>query len=457
VAALRRLLVLGATGDLTGRYLLPALAELLHAGRVTDELEVAGIARDDWDTSRFRAHAEDQLALHGDHLSPGARDELVGRLGYRTGDVTDARTIAAAIADLGAPLVVYLALPPVLFLPVIDTLADIGLAEGSRVVVEKPFGTDLGSAQQLNGRLHECFDEDAVFRVDHFLGMQTVQNLLGLRFGNRVFEPLWCAEHIERVDIVWDETVGLEGRAGYYDETGALRDMVQNHLLQLLALTAMECPSGLDERSLRDAKVEVLRAVRSLEAAEVASSTGRARYTAGGVGDRSLPGYVDEEGVDETRGTETLAAVDFHIDNGRWEGVPFRLRTGKALAADRRYVRVQFEPAPAMPFSPSAAPRANALTMSMDPDSIVLDLNLNGSGDPFRLDATHLDLDLAPSELSPYARILLDAFEGNPALSIRDDEAEESWRIVEPILAAWKHGASPLVDYVAGSEGPDRD
>jgi glucose-6-phosphate 1-dehydrogenase len=454
MAKLARLLLLGATGDLTNRYLLPALAELVASGNVPDDLEVLGVARDELDTESFKARAREQLEEHGSNVPVEARDELVARLRYQRGDVTDSRTIDEAVEALDGPLIAYLALPPFLFEEVIDALARSGLDDRSRLVVEKPFGTDLTSARRLNERLHACFPEEAVFRVDHFLGMQTVRNLLGLRFGNRVFEPLWCAEHIEAIDITWDETVALEGRAGYYDTTGALRDMIQNHLLQLLALTAMECPSALDEQGLRDAKVEALRSVRRPDHDEVGASTTRARYTAGEVGDRSLPAYADEDGVDGERRTETFAFLELFVDNDRWRGVPFRLRTGKALDADRRLIRIRFREAPPLPFSHDETPPANDLSMTMDPDRISFRLNLNASGDPFGLEPASLDLELAAPDLSAYARVLLDAFDGSPALSIRDDEAEESWRIIEPILDAWTRGATPLVEYRAGSSGP---
>ena len=249
-----RVMILGATGDLTGRYLLPALAELLDAGCMPSDVEIVGVARDAWDDHRFRTHALERLERHAPALSRAARHGLAERLSYVAGDVTDAQTVLEAAAGTTGAVVAYLALPPKVFAPAISALTEAGLGPGSRVVVEKPFGTDLASARRLNSVLHRHFPESTVFRMDHFLGKQTVQNILGLRFANRLFAPLWCSSHIERVDIVWDETVALEGRAGYYDEAGALRDMVQNHLLQVLCLVAMERPAGLGEAPLRDAK-----------------------------------------------------------------------------------------------------------------------------------------------------------------------------------------------------------
>jgi glucose-6-phosphate 1-dehydrogenase len=305
--------------------------------------------------------------------------------------------------------------------------------------------------------LHEVAPEEQVFRIDHFLGKQTVQNVLGLRFANRIFEALWNAQHVEAVDIVWDETLALEGRAGYYDAAGALRDMVQNHLIQLLCLLAMEPPVTLDERSLRDRKVDVLRAVRRPTLDDVRRHTLRARYRAGSAGGTTVPAYVDEPGVDPERRTETFAAVTLFVDNWRWAGVPFRLRSGKALGADRHEVRVRFRPVPHLAFDQDQDqdPQPNVLRLHVDPDRVTLEVNLNGAGDPFRLERAGMAVVLAPQELSAYARLLLDIFAGDPVLSIRADEAEEAWRFIEPILDGWRNDATPLLEYPAGSSGPD--
>jgi glucose-6-phosphate 1-dehydrogenase len=449
-----RFLILGATGDLTGRYLLPALAELADAGCLPDDAEIVGVATESWDDRQFQAHASRRLDVHAGGVSPAARARLVGRLRYIGGDVTEAQTLRAASAGAPGPVIAYLALPPAVFGPSLGALAAAGLGGRARVVVEKPFGTDLASARELNRLLSGSFPERSVFRMDHFLGKQTVQNIVGLRFANRLFDPLWCTGHVERVDIVWDETIALEGRAGYYDRTGALRDMVQNHLLQLLCLVAMERPDGLGEGPLRDAKVQVLRAVRHFDHHEVARHTVRARYTAGTAGSRQVPDYAVEDGVDPDIGTETFADVTLFIDNDRWQGVPFRLRTGKALARNRRDLRIRFRPMDRLPFGQADDPGPNALTLSMDPDRLAIDLALNGVGDPFCLDPARWELELAPQELSAYARLLLDVIEGDPSLSIRGDEAEECWRIVEPIIAGWNAGAKPLSLYPAGSPGP---
>jgi glucose-6-phosphate 1-dehydrogenase len=450
-----RLVILGAGGDLTARYLLPALGRLAAGELLPDGFEVWGVAHDERDDDGFRRYADEQLGRHATDLSAEDRRRLCQRLRYRTGDATDVELVRACAEGAPGPVVFYLALPPAVFEPAIRTVVEAAPGSDTRLVVEKPFGEDLEAARSLNRLVGESFDESHVFRIDHFLGMRTVQNLLGIRFANRVFAPLWRAEHIEAVELVWDETVALEDRAGYYDEAGAVKDMVQNHLLQLLALAAMERPATLDEGDLRDAKVEVLRRVRRFTVDEVATHTRRARYGAGRVGDdRELPAYAEEDGVDPERGTETFAAVTLFVDDDRWRGVPFRLRTGKALGRDRHEIRFCFRSVDQELFDWGGSEPLNALTMTIEPDTLVLDIALNGSDDPQVLEPAQLRADCSPELLPTYARLLLDIIDGDPTFSIRGDEAEESWSIVEPILAAWSDGAVPLEEYPAGSAGP---
>lgn len=451
---IRRLVLFGASGDLAFRHLLPALAGLRDAGHLPEGLRVRGAARQEWDTDGYRRRAEEALERHAPGTAPAARRAVVEALDYAVADVSDPDAVARAVGAEDGPAVAYLALPPSLFAPAVESLAAAGLAPGSRVVVEKPFGVDLASAAALNRLLHDAFPEEVVFRVDHFLAKQTVQNVVGLRFANRILEPVWNALHVEAVDVVWDETLALEGRAGYYDRTGALRDMVQNHLLQLLCLVAMEPPATLGARDLRDRKVEVLRAVRRMSPEEVGRRTRRARYGAGRVDGRAVPAYVDEEGVDPANGTETFARVVLHVENWRWAGVPFTLRSGKALGAERKEVIVRFRPVPHLAFGQDAQPGADVLRLGLDPDRLGLELAVNGPGEPFSLGRAELTATLAPQEVPAYGRLLLDVFEGDPTLSVRDDEAEESWRIVEPILDAWAAGRAPLEEYPAGSGGP---
>jgi len=292
-----------------------------------------------------------------------------------------------------------------------------------------------------------------VFRVDHFLAMTTVQNVLGTRLATRVLEPIWNSAHISEVEIVWDESLALEGRAGYYDGVGALKDMLQNHLLQLLCLVAMEPPISLDARDLRDRKVDVLRSVRPLGEADVPRRTRRARYTGGAVDGRSIPAYVDEEGVDPDHRTETFAEIELELDNWRWPDTVFRLRTGKALGRDRMEVAVHFRPVPHLPdgFTGDAAP--NVLRFELDPEGVVVELTGVGA-DARSLAPLTLTAELAPAQLPAYGRLLLDVFHRNAALSIRGDEAEESWRIVSPVIAAWAGDRVPLEEYPAGTDGP---
>jgi glucose-6-phosphate 1-dehydrogenase len=445
------LAILGSTGDLARRSLLPSVAALLEAGSLRADIRISAIGRRSWDDADYL----NWLTMGPADLSDVARDGLRGVVRYRRADLTDPAQLRHALAPLDGPVVAYLALPPALYARAIVSLAEVGLPTGSRIVVEKPFGTDLASARELNRLLHTVLPEDSVYRIDHFLHKQTVQNILGLRFANRIFEPVWTHVHIERVEIVWEETLGLEGRAEYYDRTGALLDVTQNHLLQLLALIAMERPASLSPRDLRDRKVELLRGIRRLDPAEVARHTLRARYTAGTVGPRALPSYVDEPGVDRARNTETYAEIELTVDNPRWARTRFRLRTGKALSRPRRAINVHFRDVHDMVFEEATSASANELRLTLDPDSITLRLNINGVGDPFDLETVDLDTRLAAQEIPAYGRLLLGVLGGDPTFSIRDDESEEAWRVVEPITAAWRDGASPLHEYPAGSTGPD--
>src|SRR5262247_741033 len=297
---IERLAIFGATGDLTGRYLLPALAALRAARHLDDRFQLVGAGREDWDSETFRRWATAQLERHAGDAPAAARHAVVDAARYRRVDLADPTSVAAVIAGDG-PVAAYLALPPAAFSAAVSTLHDAGLPPGSRIVLEKPFGEDLASAVELNRLLADTLPEEAVFRVDHFLAMTTVQNLLGTRLANRVLEPIWNSAHIAEVEIVWDESLALEGRAGYYDGVGALKDMVQNHLLQLLCLVAMEPPVSLGERDLRDRKMDVLRSIRPLTPEEAVRWTCRARYTGGQIGKRAVPAYTEEDGVDPAR------------------------------------------------------------------------------------------------------------------------------------------------------------
>jgi glucose-6-phosphate 1-dehydrogenase len=449
---IERLVLLGATGDLTARYLLPGLAALRDGEHIGDKFRLIGLGREDWDDEAFRNWASEQLDKHAQELPAAARDAVVSASEYHRADVTDPAALAPVISDAG-PVAAYLALPPFIFGPTVTALHDAGLADGSSIVMEKPFGEDLAQATELNSLLAQVITEEAVFRVDHFLAMTTVQNVLGTRLANRALEPIWNSGHIAAIDIVWDETLALEGRAGYYDGVGALKDMLQNHLLQLLCLAAMEPPISLDARDLRDRKVDVLRSIRPLTDEDVLRHTRRARYTSGEIDGVSVPAYVDEDGVDPAHRTETFAEMELQLDNWRWHGTIFRLRTGKALGRNRMEVAVHFRPVPHLPHGMHGDPQPNVLRFGLEPESVAVEMSAIGPRAQTLVPLT-LTAELGPPELPAYGRLLLDVFNRNPAMSIRGDEAEEAWRVVTPVLTAWENDLVPLQEYGAGSDGP---
>ena len=445
-----RLAIFGATGDLAARLLLPALAHLRREDAVPGDLAITGIGDQDWDTERFRAHVGEALDEHAD-TDDDVRSWLVDRSRYAQADVTDGGAVARALDDVDGPFVAYLALPPTLFAPTLEALADTGLPDGSVVAIEKPFGTDLASARGLNGLLARRFGDVTVFRNDHFLHAQTVQNIAGIRFANRLFAPLWDAGHIAAVDITWDEALTLEGRAGYYDGAGALRDMLANHLLQILCLIAMEPPPSFAERDLRDARFSVLRAIPTPDADWVRDHTVRARYTAGTVGDRQVPDYVDEDGVDPDRDTETFAQVTLPVRNWRWAGVPFTLRSGKAQGAARAEVVIHLRQVPHPVFADVEDCVPNVLRIRLAPPALEAHLNVNDEGDLIGLEPVTLDTALPEPPRPPYASLILDVLRGDPTLAVRGDEAEQAWRIMEPIVHAWGDDAVEMRTYPAGT------
>lgn len=454
------LLVLGASGDLAARLLLPGLARLLVSDRREDpghghgsSLQLVGAGSEDWDDARWRevvAKAFSGLDEHGD---TAAADAVRDGSRYAQVDVTDPDALLDLLQSCAAPVAVYFALPPAVTARACRGLVGRDLPESTRLVMEKPFGSDEASAHELNQVVAQLVPEEHVHRVDHFLGTSTVLGTLGVRFANRLFEPTWNAGHVERVDVFYDEDLALEGRARYYDKAGALVDMVQSHLLQVLAVLAMDAPAALDEREFRDRKAQVLRATRL--AGTPAEASRRARYTAGRIGDRDLPDYTAEEGVDPDRGTETLAEVVLHVDTWRWAGVPFRLRSGKALGRARKEAVITFKPVPHLLTGLHGSPGPTRLRLGFKPNSVSVDLAVNAEGSPFDLEEATLTTQLADSQLPAYGEVLAGVLDGDPLLSVRGDTAEDCWRILAPVIEAWRADEVPLETYAAGSDGPE--
>lgn len=441
------LLILGADGDLTSRLLLPGLGTLLAAHDV--EVEVIGSGLRDLGDAEWRTLVADAFAS----VPEARRSRALESTRYLRADATDADALAGLLAECTAVPVVYFALPPAVTGAVCLALERIETPDGMRLALEKPFGTDRGSARALNELLTRIVPERQVYRIDHFLGRATVLNILGTRFANRLIEPVWNRHSIERVEIVYDETLGLEGRAGYYDGAGALVDMVQSHLLAVLALMAMEPIDRVDEVVLRDAVAEVLRATEVWRDDPAASSR-RARYTAGEIEGRRLPAYADEPGVDPALGSETLAQVVVGVDTERWRGVPFVLRSGKALGRSRKVARAVLRPTGSIE-GLEGRPHSDWIELDLRSGEVEVGLTMNGGGDPFVLEQTTLVAKQVPGALLPYGEVLKGILEDDPTLSVRGDVAEESWRIVEPVLAAWRDDRVPLEEYPAGSDGPE--
>jgi glucose-6-phosphate 1-dehydrogenase len=448
---IERMILLGASGDLTGRLLMPAIAQLAEADRLPPGFVIVGAANTEWSTDDFREHIAAKLAQHAFVGAP-ARDAVVRALEFQPCDVTEPAALSALIGQERPETLVYLALAPALFAPALRTLAATGLRTTDAVAVEKPFGTDLASAQELNEIIRLGLPEPTIFRIDHFLSSDLVRRVLSLRFLNRIYEPVWNAGNIERVDISWLESLTLEGRAGYYDGTGALKDMVQNHLMEAMALILMEQPARLDAYSVRDVRVEALRAVAPPSLARMRDDTLRARYIEGDIDNRRVPAYIDEPGVDPARSTETYASLTVGVERPRWTGVPFTLRSGKALGADSAEVAVHFRPLPRYLLDQWPAAEPNVLRIGLTRPYVRLSTTLNG---PERTAETReLEAQTAAPRFSAYANLVLAMLHNDPMLFIRGDEAEESWRIVDPVMAAWAKGDVPMQEYVAGTVPP---
>ncbi|HEY6377875.1 MAG TPA: glucose-6-phosphate dehydrogenase [Candidatus Dormibacteraeota bacterium] len=444
------LVVVGASGDLAARKLLPALYNLSVEGLLPAHGKVVGFATADWDDAAFRNHAREAVRQHSrTGLDDRAFDVFAERLRY----VATGAGLAALKPALGNERrLVYLAVPASAFTTLITGMGSAGLAAGTSVIIEKPFGRDLASARALNVALHEHFPEPRIFRIDHYLGKETVQNLLVFRFGNSVFERIWNRDCVEQVEITVAEELGVEQRGAFYEETGAIRDIVQNHLFQLLSILAMEPPISFEAEALRDEKVKLLRAVRTLEPHEVI----RGQYVAGVVDGQPVPGYTDEPGVAKRSTTETFAALCVHIDNWRWAGVPFLLRTGKRMARRETAVILTFRSVPLHLFEGTdARPAHNRLRIRVQPDEgIDLDFEAKRPGPALVTGPVRMDFSYGESfKTSPpeaYERLLHDALLGDHTLFIREDEVERGWAIVEAVL---EHPGA-VHPYPAGSWGP---
>lgn len=456
------LLLFGATGDLAQRYLFPSLLRLLGDGLLPADFKVRALALSPHDTEAFRAILRPRLQQAMPQASEELIQSLLARVDYRSVDLRDPESIAAAVRDLAdRRCVSYLAIPPSLYISTCRGLALGGaLAAPHRLMLEKPIGHDSHSARKILDAIAELIDEERVFRLDHYLGKAAVQNLLALRFGNTLLEAVWNRNHIESVEILVAESEGVDGRNAYYARSGALRDMVQSHILQLLCLVAMEPPASLEADRIRDEKVKVLRSLRPLDAAHAAHDSVRGRYTAGTIDGEPVQGYQPPD----DNGIETFVAVTAHIDNWRWAGVPFHLCTGKRMAERSTRIVVTLKPVThwlfERPDRASAAP--NRLTFQLQPqENIELGLMSSLAGPEWgALELQPLELELSvPTGLHrriAYERLLLDAFNGNPALFVRDDEVEAAWAWIDSVSDAWQQAQLPLQPYPAGSWGPEQ-
>ncbi len=448
---IKSLLILGASGDLSGRLLLPGVGGLVTA-HPDKPLRLVGSGAEDWDDTRWRQRVRDSFATVP--ASGPRAEQILAETHYLPADVTDPNAWPSLLQACEAPVAIFFALPPPVTAKACQALTHLDLPAHTRLVLEKPFGTDEATAAQLNDLLTRLVPEDHIHRVDHFLGKSTVLNLLGLRFANRILEPVMTAEHVERVDLVFDENLALEGRAGYYDGAGALVDMIQSHLLQIMSLLAMEPPSTLSAADLRDHKAGVLRATHVWRG-DPEHSSRRAQYTAGRLGDRDVPNYTDEPGINPASTTETMAEVTLAVDTWRWAGVPFRIRTGKAIGTPRKQAVITFKDAPRLPHGFTGGEQPNRIVIGFGPDTMAIELNVNGPGNPLQIDQTVLQSEFGPGDLPAYGEVLLGVLDADPSLSVRGDTAEDCWRIVAPVLAAWKANKVPLERYPAGGAGPE--
>ncbi|MGH9106566.1 MAG: glucose-6-phosphate dehydrogenase [Acidimicrobiales bacterium] len=464
------LVVFGASGDLTHRKLLPALEHLSRRRLLPAAFAVVGVARTEMSDDGFRDLMADAVPGAG----PGWA-EIIKNSAYITGEYAHPDTFAALqqrLKDLDEALATggnrtyYLATVPAVFGEVARAIGKVGLNRpepggSARLVIEKPFGHDRTTARQLDHQLHEVFEEGQIYRIDHYLGKETVQNVLALRFANAIFEPLWTRNYIDHVQVTVAETVGVEKRGNFYETAGALRDIVQNHVMQVLSLTLMEPPGSIDAQGIRDEKVKALRSVVVPQREEVADIAVRAQYDSGWVEGNAVPGYRQEPGVSPESQTETYVALKLQVDNWRWAGVPIYVRTGKRLPKRATEVALQFKAVPHLAFPKQAAVglHPNALVLRIQPDEgVTLRFGAKVPGQAFMVRDVLMDFSYGAAFLEEppdaYERLLLDAMVGDPTLFIRSDEVDTAWGVVEPLLDAWGGGEAPLAGYGAGSWGP---
>jgi glucose-6-phosphate 1-dehydrogenase len=465
------LVIFGASGDLTARKILPALADLANRGRLNERFTVVGVARTEWSDEEFQSVAQKADPTGGETWAG-----LTKSFRYVPGEYAATATfdrLKKVLADAdknqgtSGNRVYYLATIPAVFAEVAEALAKEGCnqpADGGefvRLVVEKPYGRDLASALELDAEVHRAFQEDQIFRIDHYLGKETVQNVLALRFANAIFEPIWNRRYIEQVQITVAESIGVEHRGGFYETAGALRDIVQNHVMQVLALTMMEPPTWMDATHIRDEKVKLLKAIDIPSPDEAVDQSVRGQYVSGVVDNEPVVGYRDEQDVAPDSEIETYVALRLHVDNWRWAGVPVYVRTGKRLPARVTEIALQFHEVPFLAFEGvlSRDLRPNVLVLRIQPhEGISLKFGAKVPGEAFRVQSVSMDFGyeqaIHDTGMDGYTRLLFDAMSGDPTLFIRTDEVEQAWRIVDPYLEAWAEPGGGLHFYNAGTWGP---
>ena len=465
------IVIFGASGDLTKRKLIPALFHLYIQKLLPDNFAIHGISRTQMTDDEFRIRLKDFLNEKIDN--PDYLDEFLNFVSYSSFDYhsqSDYTRLSAKLLDIELEkktdrrMLFYLSTPPSLYTIIPEKLANAGLNNAdNKIIIEKPFGTDLASARELNAKILSHFKEDQVYRIDHYLGKETVQNIMVTRFSNHIFEPLWNHNYIHHVEITSSETLGVEKRGGYYDSSGAMRDMIQNHLLQLTGLIAMEPPALADATSIRNETVKVFQSIKPFTAEEIKTNVIRGQYLGAKIGDENVMGYREEDGVKKDSKTETFVAMKFFIDNWRWNGVPFYIRSGKRLPTRVTEVVIHFKPTPHHLFFKESGMHndSNQLIIRIQPDEgILIKFGMKVPGGGFKVQTVNMDFhykDISSEKLpEAYERLLLDCMQNDSTLYARDDAVDFTWKFIDPILKAWKEDASiPLYGYPAGTWGPE--